>query len=58
MGNIGFPSDGVPNQGWKLYITSLTMVLVAGVTVIARLATRYKFKALGWDDLAIVVSLV
>lgn len=55
---MGFPDDGVPNQGWKLYITSLVMIISAGLFVIARCTTRYYFFKLGWDDLAVVVSLV
>lgn len=58
MSSLGFPTDDVPNQGWKLYITSLTMILVAGIVVIARILTRYKLQTLGWDDFAIVLSLV
>ncbi|KAM0326959.1 hypothetical protein ACHAQA_006080 [Verticillium albo-atrum] len=54
---MGFPADGVDNQGWKLYITSLVMIISAGLFVIARCATRFYMFKLGWDDLAVVVSL-
>lgn len=50
--------DGVPNQGWKLYITSLVMVIVAGLFVIARCTTRLISHKLGSDDYTIVTSLV
>lgn len=56
--SIGFPSNGVADQGWKLYITSLIMVLSAGLFVIARIATRLASKRLGWDDYTIVASIV
>ena len=56
--NIGLPTDGVPDQGWKLYITSLVSILVAGLFVIARCATRALSYKLGADDYTIVVSLV
>ncbi|KAF4975988.1 hypothetical protein FZEAL_7295 [Fusarium zealandicum] len=55
---MGFPADGVDNQGWKLYITSLVMIITAGLFVIARCSTRYWMRELGWDDAAVVVSLL
>ncbi|KAK7413377.1 hypothetical protein QQX98_007754 [Neonectria punicea] len=55
---MGFPVDGVDNQGWKLYITSLVMIITAGLFVIARCSTRYSMHKLGWDDAAITVSLL
>ena len=58
MSNLGFPADGVDDQGWKLYIASLVAIIVAGLTVVARIATRISTHNLGWDDAAIVLSLV
>lgn len=55
---MGFPDNGVDNQGWKLYITSLVMIITAGLFVIARCSTRFFMHKLGSDDAAIVVSLV
>lgn len=55
---MGFPADGVDNQGWKLYITSLVMIIAAGLFVIARCSTRFLMHKLGSDDAAIIVSLV
>ncbi|KAM5341226.1 hypothetical protein ACJ41O_015335 [Fusarium nematophilum] len=55
---MGFPTDGVDNQGWKLYITSLVMIITAGLFVIARCSTRFWMHKLGWDDAAVVVSLL
>jgi hypothetical protein len=57
VANIGLPSDGEEDQGWKLYLTSLIMVLCAGLAVIARVYTRRagKLKA---DDYTIIASLV
>ncbi|KAJ4302366.1 hypothetical protein N0V88_002510 [Collariella sp. IMI 366227] len=54
---VGFPNNGAADQGWKLYITSLVMILTAGLFVVARVATRLMRRAWGWDDIAIVVSL-
>ncbi|KAK5995385.1 hypothetical protein PT974_03789 [Cladobotryum mycophilum] len=54
---MGFPTDEVENHGWKLYITSLVMIITAGLFVIARCASRIYFYKFGWDDVAIIVSL-
>lgn len=56
--NMGFPENGVPNQGWKLYLTSLIMVLSAGVFVIMRVVARFQADKLAADDYAIIASLV
>lgn len=55
---VAFSNGGSEDQGWKLYITSLVTILVAGLFVIARLVTRLVRRTLGWDDATIVVSLV
>ncbi|KAH9863000.1 hypothetical protein J1614_010670 [Plenodomus biglobosus] len=55
--NIGLPSGGEANHGWKLYLTSLIMILCAGLLVIARIWTRFKAVRLGADDYTIVASL-
>ncbi|CAM1503312.1 Fc.00g080880.m01.CDS01 [Cosmosporella sp. VM-42] len=54
---LGFPSDGVDNQGWKLYILSLVMIITAGCFVVARCLTRLWMYKIGWDDATICVSL-
>lgn len=56
--NMGFPSDGEENQGWKLYLTSLIMVICAGLFVIARVLTRVRIFELKADDYAVIASLV
>lgn len=58
MANMGFPAGGFANQGWKLYLTSLIMILSAGLFVIIRIATRIRTGKLGADDYTIVFSLV
>lgn len=55
---MGFPTTEYDNNGWKLYITSLVMIISAGVFVIMRCSTRLWFAKFGWDDVAIVASLV
>ncbi|KAL2265629.1 hypothetical protein VTJ83DRAFT_6729 [Remersonia thermophila] len=54
---VGFPNHGADDQGWKLYITSLVMIISAGLFVVARVATRLVRNNLGWDDWTIVFSL-
>jgi hypothetical protein len=55
---VGFPNNGVDDQGWKLYITSLVMILAAGLVVIARVSIRLARRNFGYDDVAIVAALV
>jgi hypothetical protein len=55
---MGFPTDGEDNQGWKLYLTSLIMILSAGIFVIARVVGRLQVDRLAPDDWAIIASLV
>ncbi|KAF2708539.1 hypothetical protein K504DRAFT_534161 [Pleomassaria siparia CBS 279.74] len=57
MVDMGFPSGGEANQGWKLYLTSLIMVLSAGLVVVTRIITRFWTGKLGADDYTIVASL-
>jgi hypothetical protein len=58
VSNMGFPSGGEANQGWKLYLTSLIMVLSAGLFVIARVMARFQNDRLAAEDYTIVASLV
>ncbi|SPQ24843.1 a5c6638c-0012-41a1-b479-01199bd3c0c7 [Thermothielavioides terrestris] len=55
---VGFPNNGVDDQGWKLYITSLVMILAAGLVVTARVSIRLARRNFGYDDVAIVVALL
>ncbi|KAG9195561.1 1-acylglycerone phosphate reductase [Alternaria panax] len=56
---MGFLSNGEDNQGWKLYLTSLIMVIVAGSIVVARVVVRLRTGVtLQSDDYAIVASLL
>jgi hypothetical protein len=56
--NMGYPSEGEANQGWKLYFTSLMMVLGAGLIVVARVVIRLRVGKLMADDYTIIASLV
>jgi hypothetical protein len=50
--------DGIPDRGYKLYITALVMVLIAAIFVVIRLATRVHLRQFGWDDCFLIVALV
>ncbi|KAG9255635.1 uncharacterized protein F5Z01DRAFT_699392 [Emericellopsis atlantica] len=54
---MGFPAD-LPNNGWKLYLLSLIIIISSGLFVIIRLSLRYKASQIGWDDACVVLSLV
>ncbi len=56
--SIGLPHNGVEDRGWQLYLTSLIMIIFAGIFVIIKCATRMATKQFGSDDYTIVASLV
>ena len=56
--NLGFPSHGEANNGWKLSVTSMVMIIVAGFFVIVRCGTRIANRQFGSDDYAIIGSMV
>jgi len=56
---MGFPNNGFDDQGWKMYITAVVMIILSGCFVVARGATRiWLVGKLGWDDLTITIALV
>ncbi|KAF2006796.1 hypothetical protein P154DRAFT_417443, partial [Amniculicola lignicola CBS 123094] len=55
---MGLPSDEEDNQGWKLYLTSLIMILYAGLFVVVRVLARFYTVKWGTGDYALLVSLV
>ena len=56
--NIGLGDAEHPDKGYQLYITALVMVIMAGLVVLGRMAARWANKGYGYDDYAIMVSLV
>lgn len=54
----GFPTPGLPNHGYKFFITLMAMCITAGLFVIARLATRISQAQVGADDWAITAAMV
>ncbi|KAK5136734.1 hypothetical protein LTR04_004513, partial [Oleoguttula sp. CCFEE 6159] len=55
--NPGGDADGVTERGWKLYVCAVAMAVVAGLFVVARVATRVAKNRLGMDDYTIVAAL-
>jgi hypothetical protein len=56
---MGFPSNGEGNPGWKLYLTSLVMIIVAGLIAIARIVVRLRTGVmLQANDYTIAASVV
>ena len=56
--NDGQGTTAVPDQGFTLWIVSVVMVIVAGLFVIVRLASRLTKNKFGYDDYTIVAALV
>ncbi|PGG96883.1 hypothetical protein GX51_07620 [Blastomyces parvus] len=57
MANIGAPTPGNENRGWKLFIVTVVMIIVSGLFVIARLSARYVRGGIRMDDWLIVAAL-
>jgi hypothetical protein len=57
--NVGLGTQGPVERGWGLWLTSVLGVIIAGLSVGARLAQRYvKRCGLGVDDWMIIAALV
>lgn len=55
---VGYPTDILENNGYKLYITGTTLVILAGVFVALRFWVRFRKDSIGADDTTILISLV
>ncbi|KAL9010264.1 MAG: hypothetical protein Q9173_004783 [Seirophora scorigena] len=55
---IGLGDAENPNKGYQLFITALVMLIVAALVVLGRFAARWAKKGYGYDDYAILVSLL
>ncbi|KAK2865109.1 hypothetical protein FQN49_003901 [Arthroderma sp. PD_2] len=56
--NIGLPTDGVPNRGWKIWVTSTAMVSCAAILVTIRVVTRCFRGGIKCDDWTIIAALI
>jgi len=54
----GFPSLGLPNEGYKVWLALVIMIISSGLFVAARIANRYSTRQLGADDYTIMAALV
>ena len=54
----GFPTPGLPNHGYKVWLAGVIMIISSGIFVGARVATRISQRQMGADDYAIIGALV
>ncbi|KAI7350739.1 hypothetical protein KC354_g12686 [Hortaea werneckii] len=54
----GFPSDELPNEGYRLWLAIVIMIICSGTFVLARIATRLSTHQMGFDDYAIIAAFV
>ena len=54
----GFPTADVPNEGYKVWLALVIMILISAFFVSARVATRISTGQMGADDYSIVAALV
>ncbi|KAI7156395.1 hypothetical protein KC349_g6311 [Hortaea werneckii] len=54
----GFPSDELPNEGYRLWLAIVIMIICSGTFVIARIATRLSTHQMGFDDYAIIAAFI
>lgn len=54
----GFPSTGLPNEGYRVWLALVIMIISSGFFVAARIANRCMTRQMGADDYAIIAALV
>lgn len=54
----GFSTPELPNQGYRVWIALVVMIISSGLFVSARVATRIVARQMGSDDYVILASLV
>lgn len=54
----GFSTEDLPNTGYRVFLPLVIMIVLSGLTVAGRLATRISAKQLGADDYTITLALV
>lgn len=53
----GFPTPGLANHGYKVWLAGVVMIISSGLFVGARIATRMSMRQMGADDYAIIAAL-
>lgn len=54
----GFPTDGLPNEGYKVWLALVIMIICSGTMVCLRMAARLSTQQMGFDDYTIIAALV
>lgn len=54
----GFPTPGLPNEGYRVWLALVIMIISSGLFVIARIVARAHAGQLGVDDYTIVGAMV
>ena len=54
----GFPTPGLANHGYKVWLAGVILIIISGLFVSARVSTRISMRQMGADDYAIVGALV
>lgn len=54
----GFPTEGLPNHGYKVWIAGVVTIISSGLFVGARIATRISQRQMGADDYVICAAMV
>lgn len=53
----GFPTPGLANHGYKVWLAGVILIITSGIFVGARVATRTSMRQMGSDDFAICAAL-
>ena len=54
----GFPTPELPNDGYRVWLALVIMVITSGLVVLARISTRVVARQTGSDDYAILAAMV
>ena len=54
----GFPTTEVDNMGYHFWLALVVLVMLSGLFVAARIATRWQMKQMGLDDFLIIAAMV
>jgi len=54
----GFPTPELPNEGYRVWLALVIMIIASGLLIAVRFATRISAGQVGGDDYAILAALV
>lgn len=55
---VGLPTEALPNEGYHVFFAVVILIILSGLTVVARILTRIRARQMGADDYAILAALV